>query len=146
MAAKKISKQFIVYAAAGNASPKPPLGPTMGQNGVPIGIFMKEFNDRTRDLQQKWWDVKVPALVRVYIDKSFDFELLPPITSHLILSKAGIKKGSNTPNKVKSGKITMAALHEIAEIKKPVMNTEDMDAIVKSLLGTAKSLGIEVTN
>jgi len=62
------------------------------------------------------------------------------------LSKAGIKKGSNTPNKVKSGKITMAALHEIAEIKKPVMNTEDMDAIVKSLLGTAKSLGIEVTN
>lgn len=146
MAAKKISKQFIVYASAGNASPKPPLGPTMGQNGVPIGIFMKEFNDRTRDLQQKWWDVKVPALVRVYIDKSFDFELLPPITSHLILSKAGIKKGSNTPNKVKSGKITMAALHEIAEIKKPVMNTEDMDAIVKSLLGTAKSLGIEVTN
>jgi|GEM_PF-4214447 len=54
MAAKKISKQFIVYASAGNASPKPPLGPTMGQNGVPIGIFMKEFNDRTRDLQQKW--------------------------------------------------------------------------------------------
>ena len=117
----------------------------MGQNGVPIGIFMKEFNDRTRDIQQKWGDVKVPALVRVYIDKSYDFELLPPITSHLILSKAKVKKGSVTPNKVKLGKISMADLREIAEIKKPVMNTDDMDAILKSLLGTAKSLGIEVT-
>jgi large subunit ribosomal protein L11 len=144
MAAKKISKQFVVYAVAWNASPKPPLGPTMGQNGVPIGVFMKEFNDRTRDLQAKWGDVKVPAIVRVYIDKSYDFELLPPITSHLILSKAKVAKWSLTPNKVKSGKITMKDLLEIAEIKKPVMNTEDIDSIVKSLIGTAKTLGIEV--
>lgn len=142
--AKKISKQFIVYATAGAASPKPPLGPTMGQNGVPIGVFMKDFNDRTREIQQKWWDVKVPALVRVYIDKSFDFELLPPVTSHLLRSKAKAAKGSNTPNKVKAGKVTMTDVKEIAEIKKPVMNTDDMDAIIKSILGTAKSMGIEV--
>jgi large subunit ribosomal protein L11 len=144
MASKKVVKQFVVYGTAGAASPKPPLGPTMGQNGVPIGIFMKEFNDRTRDTQQKWGDVKVPALVRVYIDKSFDFELLPPVTSHLLRSRAKAPKGSNIPNKVKAGKVTMADIKEIAEIKKPVMNTEDMDAIIKSLLGTAKSMGIEV--
>jgi large subunit ribosomal protein L11 len=144
MAAKKITKQFIVYAVAGNASPKPPLGPTMGQNGVPIGVFMKEFNDRTREIQAKWGDVKVPAVVRVYIDKSYDFELLPPVSSHLIMSKAKVAKGSVTPNKVKAGKITMKDLLEIAELKKPVMNTEDMDAIIKSLIGTAKSLGIEI--
>ncbi len=116
----------------------------MGQNGVPIGVFMKEFNDRTREIQAKWGDVKVPAVVRVYIDKSYDFELLPPISSHLIMSKAKVAKGSVTPNKVKAGKITMKDLLEIAELKKPVMNTEDMDAIIKSLTGTAKSLGIEV--
>ncbi|HMY80620.1 MAG TPA: 50S ribosomal protein L11 [Candidatus Absconditabacterales bacterium] len=144
MAAKKIAKQFIVYAEAGNCSPKPPVGPTMGQNGVPIGIFMKEFNDRTREIQQKRGNVKVPALVRVYIDKSFDFELLPPVTSHLIRSKAKAAKGSNTPNKVKAGSISTKDLMEIAEIKKPVMNTEDMDSILKSLRGTAKSMGIDV--
>lgn len=88
--------------------------------------------------------MKVPALVRVYIDKSFDFELLPPVTSHLLRSKAKAAKGSNTPNKVKAGKVTMADVKEIAEIKKPVMNTDDMDAIIKSILGTAKSMGIEV--
>jgi large subunit ribosomal protein L11 len=141
---KKIIKQFVVYATAGNASPKPPLGPTMGQNGVPIGIFMKSFNDATRDLQAKWWDVKVPALVRVYIDKSHDFDILPPVTSHLLRAKAKAAKGSKTPNKDKAGKISMQDLLEIAEIKKPMMNTEDMNAIVKSLLGTAKSMGIEV--
>lgn len=141
---KKIVKQFIVYATAWNASPKPPLWPTMWQNGVPIGIFMKSFNDATRDLQAKRGDVKVPALVRVYIDKSHDFDILPPVTSHLLRSKAKAAKWSKVPNKDKVGKVTMADILEIAEIKKPVMNTEDMDAIVKSLLGTAKSMGIEV--
>lgn len=144
MASKKVSKQFIVYAVAWNASPKPPLGPTMGQNGVPIGIFMKEFNDRTRDIQAKRGDVKVPALVRVYIDKSFDFEILPPVTSHLLRSKAKAAKGSKIPNKEKAGSITMKDLLEIADIKKPMMNTENMDSIIKSLLGTAKSMGITV--
>lgn len=144
MASKKVVKQFIVYAVAWNASPKPPLWPTMGQNGVPIGIFMKEFNDRTRDIQAKRGDVKVPALVRVYIDKSFDFEILPPVTSHLLRSKAKAAKWSKIPNKDKVGKITMNDLLEIAEIKKSMMNTENMDSIIKSLLGTAKSMGIEV--
>lgn len=143
---KKIVKQFIVFAAAGNASPKPPLGPTMGQNGVPIGIFMKSFNDATREIQQKYGEIKVPALVRVYIDKSHDFDILPPVTSGLLASMAKLEKlkWSKIPNKEKKGKITMKQIMEVAEIKKPVMNTEDMESIAKSIIGTAKSMGLEI--
>lgn len=141
---KKVAKQFTVFAMAGNASPKPPLWPTMGQNWVPIGIFMKDFNAKTADLKAKYGDVKIPAVVYVYIDKTFSFDLLPPVTSDLIKSKAKVTKGSKMPNKDKVGTITMADIKEIAEIKKPVMNTEDIDSIVKSIMGTAKSLGISV--
>lgn len=141
---KKIVKQFVVYAVAWKADPRPPLGPTMWQNGVPIWVFMKDFNDRTREIWQKYGDVKVPALVRVYIDKSFDFDILPPVTSHLILSMAGVTKWSNEPNKKKIGKITMAKIKEIAEMKKSVMNTDDEEAIMKSIIGTAKTLGVDV--
>lgn len=141
---KKIVKQFVVYAVAWKADPRPPLGPTMGQNGVPIGVFMKDFNDRTREIWAKYGDVKVPALVKVYIDKSFDFDILPPVTSHLIMSMAGVTKWSNEPNKKKAGKISMAKIKEIAEMKKPVMNTDDDEAIIKSIIGTAKTLGIDV--
>lgn len=144
MAAKKVVKKFKVFAMAGNASPKPPLGPTMGQNWVPIGIFMKDFNAKTMDMKNKYGDVKIPAVISVYIDKSFDFELLPPVTSDLIKSKAKIAKGSKTPNKDKNWTISMADIREIAEIKKSVMNTEDIDSIVKSIMWTAKSLWIEV--
>ncbi len=144
MAGKKVVKKFKVFAMAGKANPKPPLWPTMGQNGVPIGIFMKDFNAKTMDLQNKYWDVRIPAVISVYIDKSFDFELLPPVTSDLIKSKAKIAKGSKTPNKDKNGTISMDDIKEIAEIKKSVMNTEDIDSIVKSIIWTAKSLGIEV--
>lgn len=144
MAAKKVMKKFKVFAMAGNASPKPPLWPTMGQNWVPIGIFMKDFNAKTADLKAKYGDVKIPAVISVYIDKSFDFELLPPVTSDLIKSKAKVAKGSKTPNKDKVGTISMADIREIAEIKKSVMNTEDIDSIVKSIMWTAKSLGISV--
>lgn len=146
--AKKITAQFTLHMFAGKATPAPPVGPIMWQYGVNIGLAVKEFNDKTRDTMQKyqWVDIKVPAKFTVYADRTYDMQLLPPLSSHLILWKAKLKAGSAEPNKKKIGKISRADLVEIAEIKKPVMNTNNVESIVEALAWTAKSMGLEVIN
>lgn len=144
MAPKKITKKFMVTPVAGAASPKPPLWPMLWQNGVNISAFVQDFNGKTADMAKKYGPVRVPTMIYIYIDKSFDIEVFPPVTSSLINWKVGGGKGSGTPNKDKKGTISMADVKEIAEIKAPVMNTEDMDAICKSIIGTAKNMWVEV--
>lgn len=146
MAAKKVQSKFKIHLLAWKATPAPPVGPMLWQHGINIGAFTKEFNDKTRDLMQKFggFDVKIPVEVTVYIDRSFEMKLKSPVSSDLIKWKAKIKKGSGEPNTKKVGSISMADLKEIAEMKKADMNTDDIDAIVRSLIGTAKSLWIEI--
>ena len=146
MAIKKITKQFVVHVVAGRASPRPPLWPTLGQNGINIGLFVKDFNAKTADIAAQYpdRDVKVPVKISIYIDKSFDFEVLPPLTADMIKAKAGISKGSKEPNKWTIGQISMSEILTIVEIKKPVMNTKKTESILKSVMGTAKSLGIQI--
>lgn len=144
--AKKLAKQFTLHITAGKAMPAPPVGPILGQNGVNIGTFIKEFNDKTRDIASQFGgaEVKVPAVISVYTDRTYDMEILPPLTSHLLLWKLKQKQGSATPNKTKIGTLTKKDLEEIAEIKKPVMNTAKMESLVKIIAGTAKNMGIEI--
>lgn len=144
--AKKLTKKFTLHVTAWKAQPAPPVGPILGQNWVNIGAFIKEFNDKTRDIMTKFApaDVKVPAIISVYADRSYDLEIGTPLTSHLLLWKLKQKQGSAEPNKKKIGSLTKADLVEIAEIKKGAMNTNKIDSVVKSIMGTAKSLGIEI--
>ncbi len=116
----------------------------LGQNGINISAFVQDFNGKTADYMAKYGAVKVPTIIYLYIDKTFDIEVLPPLTSSLILWKAKQAKGSGVPNKDKKGSISMDDLKEIAAIKAPVMNTEDVDALCKSIAGTAKNMGIDV--
>ena len=148
MAAKKIVKKFMVTAIAGAASPKPPLGPMLGQNGINISAFVQEFNGKTADMAKQFApaQVKVPAMISLYIDKTFDVDVMAPVTSSLIAWKAKTAKGSGTPNSDKKGSITQADLREIAEIKASSMNTEDIDVICKTIAGTAKNMGVEIKN
>jgi len=127
---------------AGKATPAPPIGPILGQHGINIGAFVKEFNDKTMETMKKFGgaEVKVPVDITVFVDRSYKMEILPPVTSDLIKWKAGIKKGSGEPNTNKVGKISKADLEEIVDIKMSVMNTDDREAIMKSFIGTAKSL------
>jgi len=144
--AKKVQTKFTIHLIAWKATPAPPVGPMLWQHGINIGAFTKDFNDKTREYMQKfgWQDVRIPVNVTVYIDRSFDMELKSPVSSDLIKWKAKIKKGSAEPNTKKVWTITMDDLREIAEIKKADMNTDDIDAIVRSLIWTAKSLWLEV--
>ncbi len=144
--AKKIAKQFTLHVVAGKAQPAPPVGPILGQNGVNIGAFIKEFNDKTRDVMTQFApsDVKVPAVITVYSDRTYDLETLPPLTSSLLLWKLKQNGGSAEPNKKKIGTLSKADLAELAEIKKPVMNTNNINSIVASITGTAKNMGIEI--
>ena len=118
--AKKILKKFTLHVVAGKAQPAPPVGPILGQNGVNIGTFIKEFNDKTRDIMTKFapFDVKVPAIITTYSDRTYDLEIGTPLTSHLLLWKLKEKQGSAEPNKKKIGSLTKADLAEIAEHKK----------------------------
>jgi len=144
--AKKVQTKFKIHLIAWKATPAPPVGPMLWQHGINIGAFTKDFNDKTREYMQQFGgqDIRIPVDVTVYIDRSFDMVLKSPVSSDLIKWKAKLKKGSAEPNTKKVWTISMDDLKEIAEIKKADMNTEDIDAIVKSLAWTAKSLGLEV--
>ena len=144
--AAKVQKKFQLHMPAWKATPAPPVGPILGQHGINIWQFVKEFNDKTSPLIQEyqWADIKVPVNISVHVDRTYSMEILPPLTSCLILWKAKQKKWSGEPNKSKIGSITKKDLEEIAEIKKPVMNTNNVESIVKTLAGTAKNMGIEV--
>lgn len=138
--AKEIKAIIKLHIQAGKANPAPPVGPALASQQVNIAEFCKTFNDATRELG----DFKIPVDITVYTDKSYIFKLHQPPAAQLIKKAIGLEKGSGTPNKKKVGKITRAQLEEIAKQKMSDLNTTDMDAAVKILAGTARSLGIDV--
>lgn len=142
----KVQSKFELHIAAGQATPAPPIGPILGQYGVNIGQFVKDFNDQTQEIASKFGgaQVKVPAKVYVYQDRSFSLEIKPPVTSNLILWKINKKWGSGEPNKSEIASLNKEDLEEIAEIKKPVMNTRNTNSIMNSIAGTAQNMGVKV--
>jgi large subunit ribosomal protein L11 len=138
--AKKIMKKVKVIAPAGKATPAPPLGPTLGQAGVPIADFTKKFNDATKD---KMGDM-IPVVITVYEDRSYDFVLKSPPASSLILKALKQEKGSGKPNTKKVGTITKAQLRDIAEKKMQDLNASDIEAAIKIIAGSARSMGVDV--
>lgn len=140
MAVKKIIRQVKLQIAAGKATPAPPVGPALGQHGVNIMAFCKQFNAETA----KDAGMILPVIINVYEDRSFTFITKTPPASVLIKKAANIKDGSGEPNKTKVGKITKAQLLEIAKIKMPDLNALDVEAAARIIAGTAKSMGVEV--
>lgn len=139
--AKKVVGQIKIQAPGGEAKPGPPIGPVLGANGVNIPMFIKEFNARTAE--QKGY--VIPVVITVFSDKSFTFITKTPPTSILLMKAAGANKGSAKPNRDKIGTLPMKTVREIAQKKLPDLNTEDFEAAVRSVLGTARSMGIEVS-
>lgn len=144
--AQKIQKQFQIHMVAGKATPAPPTGPMLGAQGVNIWAFIKEFNDKTQEVMKQYGgaDIRVPVIVTVYIDRSFSMVILPPLTSDLLKWKAKAKTGSGVPNKDKVGTVSNADIDEIVEVKMSVLNTRNRASARKTIIGTAKSIGIEV--
>lgn len=142
----KVQVKFTLHMPAWKATPAPPIGPILGQHGINIGAFVKEFNDKTMETMQKFAgaQVKVPVDIKVFVDRSYSMEIHPPITPDLIKWKANVKKWAGEPNKETVATISKADLEEIIDIKMPVMNTNNRESIMKSFIGTAKSLGIQV--
>ncbi len=138
--AKKLITQVKLQIAGGAATPAPPVGPALGQHGLPIGDFVKRFNDATQDRRGE----TVPVIINVYEDRSFDFITKTAPASDMIMKAAGIKKGSANPLTTKVGTITKAQLKEIAEKKMPDLNANDIDAAMKIIAGTARQMGVDV--
>ncbi len=138
--AKKITKKIKVMAPAGKATPAPPLGPALGQAGVNIGEFVTKFNDATRD---QMGDI-IPVEITVYEDRSYTFVLKTPPATNLILKAAGKTGGSKKPNTSKVGSITKDQLREIAEKKMRDLNAHDVEAAMKIIAGSARSIGVDV--
>jgi large subunit ribosomal protein L11 len=138
--AKKEIGQIKLQIPGGDAKPAPPVGPALGQLGVPIMPFCKEFNAKTQNMAGSI----VPVVITVYQDKSFDFILKSPPASDLLKKAAGIASGSGVPNKNKVGKVTKAQVLEIAEKKKNDLNANDNEMAARIISGTARSMGIDV--
>ncbi len=139
--AKKLDKIVKLQVPAGSANPAPPVGPALGQAGVNIMEFCKAFNARTQEMEK---GLTLPVVISVYADRSFDFVIKTPPASVLLLKAANLKKGSGEPNKKKVGKVTSAQIREIVETKMPDLNCYDVDAGMKIIEGTARSMGLEV--
>lgn len=139
MAKKEVAK-IKLQIPAGAANPSPPVGPALGQHGLNIMGFCKEFNARTQD--QK--GMIIPVVITVYADRSFSFITKTPPAAVLIMKAAKIEKGSGEPNRNKVGSITQAQVEEIARLKLPDLNAATLDAAMKSIAGTARSMGIDV--
>ena len=138
--AKKVIALIKLQIPAGKANPSPPVGPALGQHGVNIMDFCKAFNAKT----QKEDSMVIPVVITVYADRSFTFITKTPPAARLLLKAAGIAKGSGEPNKEKVGKVTKKDIEDIARIKMPDLTAVDLDAAVKTVEGTARSMGIVV--
>ena len=140
--AKKISGYIKLQVPAGQATPQPPIGPVLGQRGLNIMEFCKAFNAATQAQEQ---GMPIPTIITVYADKSFSFTMKTPPASFLLRRAAGLDKGSQTPGRETAGQVTRAQLREIAETKMEDLNANDLDAAVAMLAGSARSMGLEVT-
>jgi len=138
--AKKITATVKLQIPAGNANPAPPVGPALGQQGVNIMEFCKQFNAKT----QAQVGLIIPVIITVYADKSFTFITKTPPASVLLKKAAKVEKGSAEPNRVKVGKVTMSQVKEIAQLKMPDLNATTLEAAMKQVAGTARSMGIDV--
>jgi large subunit ribosomal protein L11 len=138
--AKKVIGEIKLQLPGGQATPAPPVGPALGQHGLNIMDFCKAFNART----QKEQGIIIPVVITVYADRTYTFITKTPPASFLLRRAAGLEKGSGEPNRLKVGTVTMSQVQEIATTKMPDLNAESLDAAVNIILGTARSMGIEV--
>ncbi|REJ75713.1 MAG: 50S ribosomal protein L11 [Acidobacteria bacterium] len=139
--AKKIEGYIKLQIPAGKANPAPPIGPALGQHGVNIMEFCKAFNEKTKDGDP---DLNVPVVITVYADRSFTFETKTAPAADLLRKAAGIPKGSGEPNREKVGSISRAKIEEIAKTKMPDLNTTNLESAMRTIEGTAKSMGLKV--
>ncbi|MBP1625757.1 MAG: rplK [Holophagaceae bacterium] len=140
--AKKITGYIKLQLPAGEATPAPPVGPALGQHGVNIMEFVKQFNAKSVTAVEK--GTILPVVITVYADRSFSFILKTPPAAVLIKKKLGLEKGSATPNKIKVGKITKAQIEEIAKVKMPDLNAASLESAMRSITGSARSMGVEI--
>lgn len=140
--AKKIKTIVKLTLPAGGANPAPPVGTALGPHGIKIMDFCNEFNEKTKEMRGS----VIPAVVTIFEDRSFEFIIKKPPVSDMIKKMAGISKGTGTPGREKVGKLTMAQVEEIAKNKIVDLNTKDLEAAKRSVMGTAKSMGVEITN
>jgi len=138
--AKKVIGQIKLHLSGGQATPAPPVGPALGQHGLNIMDFCKAFNART----QKDQGIIIPVVITVFADRTYTFITKTPLASFLLRRACGLDKGSGEPNRVKVGTVTMSQVEEIAKAKMPDLNAESLDAAVQIILGTARSMGIEI--
>ena len=139
--AKKVQGYIRLQVPAGSANPSPPIGPALGQQGVNIMEFCKQFNAQTQKLEK---GLPIPVVITVYSDRSFTFIMKTPPASVLIRKSLGLEKGSGTPNTAKVGKISRKQLEEIAKTKQPDLTAADLDAAVRTIAGSARSMGVDV--
>ena len=142
MAKKEVTAQVKLQIAAGKATPAPPVGPALGPHGVNIMEFCKAFNAQTAPMG----DTIIPVVLTIYKDRTFSFITKTPPASELIKKAAGVIKGSSTPNKDKVGKLTTAQVKEIAQTKLPDLNAYSLDAAMRIIAGTARSMGVEIVD
>jgi large subunit ribosomal protein L11 len=142
MAVKKIQALVKLQIVGGKANPAPPVGPALGQHGVNIMEFCKQFNEKTKSQE----GTVIPVVITIYADRSFDFILKTPPASVLLTQAAGISKGSGQPNKNKVASLSKSKVIEIAKTKMPDLNTKNIDSAVNIIKGTARSMGIDITD
>ena len=138
--AKKVTTSIKLQIPAGKANPAPPVGPALGQHGLNIMDFCKMFNEKTKDQM----GMIIPVVISVYHDRTFSFITKTPPAAVLLRKAAGIEKGSGEPNRNKVGKVSLEKVREIAELKAPDLNSNDVEAAMKMVLGTARSMGLEI--
>jgi|SRR5688572_31732687 large subunit ribosomal protein L11 len=140
--AKKIDGYINLQVNAGQANPAPPIGPALGQRGVNIMEFCKTFNARTKDMEQ---GTPIPVKITVFTDRSFTFEMRTPPASHFLKKAANITSGSKETGRTSAGTVTMAQVREIAKVKMKDLNTDDLEAAARTIAGSARSMGLQVT-
>ncbi|MBB3951283.1 50S ribosomal protein L11 [Aureimonas jatrophae] len=139
--AKKVAGQLKLQVKAGSATPSPPIGPALGQRGINIMEFCKAFNAQTQEMEK---GSPVPVVITYYVDKSFTFQMKTAPVSFFLKKAAGLTSGSKEPGKVKAGSVTEAQVREIAEKKMKDLNANDVDAAMAMVMGSARSMGLEV--